>query len=64
MSSLSALPVFIPGRPYTALADRPRAEHLLRVAKFLWDDAHPEPKLGERAQAFARMAEKLLGVGA
>jgi hypothetical protein len=62
MSSLSALPVFIPGRPYTALADRPRALHLLRVAEFLWDDAHPEPKPGERAQAFARMAEKLLGV--
>jgi len=64
MSSLSALPVFIPGRPYTALADRPRALHLLRVAEFLWDDAHPQPAPGERAAAFARMAEKLLGVTA
>ncbi|HWW29950.1 MAG TPA: hypothetical protein VNY80_08060 [Steroidobacteraceae bacterium] len=63
MSSLLALPVFIPGRPYTALSDRPRAEHLLRVAKFLWDDAHPEPKPGERAQAFAVMAQRL-GVAA
>jgi hypothetical protein len=59
MSSLSALPVFIPGRPYTALADRPRAEHLLRVAKFLWDDAHPQPRPGERAAAFATMARRL-----
>jgi hypothetical protein len=64
MSSLSALPVFIPGRPYTALADRPRALHLLRVAEFLWDSEHPLPAPGERAAAFARMAEKLLGVAA
>jgi len=54
-----------PGRPgqHPAAAgqdqDRPRAEHLLRVAKFLWDDAHPEPKPGERAQAFAVMAQRL-----
>ena len=58
MGNLSP-PVFIPGRPYTALADRPRAEHLYRVAKFLWDSEHPLPGPGERAAAFARMAEKL-----
>jgi len=58
MGSIS-LPVFIPGRPYARLADRPRAEHLLRVAKFLWDSEHPAPAPGERAQAFADMAQRL-----
>jgi hypothetical protein len=58
MGSIS-LPVFIPGRPYTMPCDRARAAHLLRVAQFLWDSEHPAPAPGERAQAFADMAQRL-----
>lgn len=54
-----SLPVFIPGRPYTALIDRPRAEHLLRVAQFLWDSQHPNPAPGRRIAVFAQMAKRL-----
>jgi hypothetical protein len=63
MSNLSALPVFIPGRPYTMPSDRARAAHLLRVAMFLWDDAHPSAGQRQRANVRARMAQRL-GVAA
>lgn len=55
----ASLPVFIPGRPYTMPSDQARARHLLRVAMFLWDDAHPTAGLRHRANVRARMAAKL-----